>query len=100
MHPRSRPISSSHSPPPDDPQRAAAVQVLLADDGDLPSANVALSAPGAAELDSMEALGIRFDGSAYRFAGYRYSDLADALNDARRVHANGPSSEVWHWVFK
>ncbi|MEJ8835564.1 hypothetical protein [Ramlibacter sp. AN1133] len=94
-------MNSPSSPPADDGQRLAAVPVFMGEDGDLPpEANQPLSTPVAADLDAMEALGIRFDGGAYCFAGYRYRDLADALSDARRVHANGPSSEAWHWVFK
>jgi hypothetical protein len=46
--------------------------------------------PTAAERALMEPLGIRFDGRAYRFAGYRYDRLDDAVNYALRARAANP----------
>jgi hypothetical protein len=37
----------------------------------------------------MAPLGIQFDGRAFRFAGYRYDRLADAVNYARRANEVG-----------
>jgi hypothetical protein len=44
--------------------------------------------PTDAERLLMGSLGIQFDGRAFRFGGFRYDRLADAVNSARR--ANGP----------
>lgn len=41
--------------------------------------------PAPAEQALMASLGIQFDGCAFRFAGYRYERLADALVEARRA---------------
>jgi hypothetical protein len=44
-------------------------------------------APTEAERALMAPLGIQFDGRAFRFAGYRYDRLADAVSYARRASA-------------
>lgn len=44
-----------------------------------------LEAPNDSEQALMASLGIQFDGRAFRFAGFRYDRLADAVNYARRA---------------
>jgi hypothetical protein len=47
----------------------------------------AFAAPTDNERAVMASLGIQFDGRNFRFAGYRYDRLADAVNYARRANA-------------
>jgi hypothetical protein len=41
--------------------------------------------PTVAEQGLMASLAIRYDGGAYRFQGYRYDGLSDAVNYAKRA---------------
>ena len=59
------------------------------DDGGPPRHHRAFVPPTDAEQALMASLGIQFDGRAFRFAGYRYDRLANAVNYARQ--ANGPT---------
>lgn len=60
------------------------------DEGPAPSPHKHVAAPTDAERALISSLGIQFDGRAFRFAGYRYDRLADAVSYARR--ANGTAS--------
>lgn len=90
-------------------QYAAAVEVFTAEGGHLPPEAAErqraepgvrrdgsdycyegckpLAEPTGAERVLMASLGIQFDGRAFRFAGYRCTRLADAVNYARRANA-------------
>jgi len=59
------------------------------ENGGPPRFQTVLVSPTDAEQALMASLGIQFDGRAFRFAGYRYDRLANAVNYARQ--ANGPT---------
>ena len=61
-----------------------------ADEGPAPFLHKQVAAPTDAERALISSLGIQFDGRAFRFAGYRYDRLADAVSYARR--ANGTAT--------
>lgn len=58
-----------------------------AHEGPAPFLHKAFAAPTDTERALMASLGIQFDGRTFRFAGYRYDRLADAVNYARRANA-------------
>lgn len=74
-----------------------------ADQGPSPFLRKPFAAPTDADRALMASLGIQFDGRAFRFAGYRYDRLADAVSYARRAHAaddiEGSSRRALHPTF-
>jgi len=55
------------------------------EDGTPPRHRRAFVAPTRAEQTLMDSLGIQFDGRRFRFAGFSYDRLADAVSYARRA---------------
>jgi hypothetical protein len=101
MHPKEFAMRIRYRQPSDHAQHATAVDVFTRDGGHLPAAsNQPFRTPTGAERVSMAALGIQFDGHAFRFSGYRYSRLADAVTDAVRASADRSAADTSTWTLR
>jgi hypothetical protein len=91
-------MPSNDRQPGDQAQYAAAVDRFLSEGGQQAVRAEAFPAGLTdAERTLMSDWEIHFDGRAFCFAGFRYTLLADALDDARRASPDGPRAPSLPW---